>query len=429
MEISSVEIPPYFLCPISLEIMRDPVTLSTGMTYDRTSIERWIFSDKHQTCPVTNQQLTDPDLITPNHTLRRLIQAWCVSHASDGIERFPTPKPPINKSQIVSLLEEAKNSPHNTVLYLRKLRGLILEAERNKRLVEECAEVMDFLVLVIKDYTLEDRTNEGHLLYDEEVLESASGIPTTSACEEALNLLNSLNLSDQGWIRVLARNGDFIDILTAIMAKSNYQSRAYAVFLLKSLVQVMSPARMILVRSELVQEVVRIIQDQVSSKAMKAALQVMCRLSPWGRNRVKAVEAGTVQLLIDMLLDVQDKKACELMLFVLEQLCRCSEGRSQFILHGAGIALVSKKIFRVSNVASESSVRILNLVAKYSASPVILQEMVQLGVVAKLFMVLQMDCTAKAREKAKEILSLHYKVWRASPCLSPQLKAYYHVVN
>ncbi|KAJ3700444.1 hypothetical protein LUZ61_004149 [Rhynchospora tenuis] len=428
MEVSPVEIPPYFLCPISLEIMRDPVTLSTGMTYDRSSIERWIFSDKHQTCPVTNQQLTDPDLITPNHTLRRLIQAWCVSHASDGIERFPTPKPPINKSQIVSLLEEAKK-PHNTVLSLRKLRGLTLEAERNKRLVEECTEVMDFLILIIRDYTLEDKTNGDHLLYDEEVLESASGIATTSACEEALNLLNSLKLSDQGWIRVLERNGDFIDILTGIMAKLNYQSRAHAVFLLKSLVQVMSPARMILVRSDLVHEVVRIIQDQVSSKAMKTALQVLCRLGPWGRNRVKAVEAGMVQLLIDMLLDGQDKKTSELMLFVLEQLCRCSEGRSQFILHGAGIALVSKKIFRVSNVATESSVRILHLVAKYSASPVILQDMLQLGVVAKLFMVLQMDCSAKAREKAKEILSLHCRVWRASPCLSPQLKAYYPVVN
>ncbi|KAF3337598.1 E3 ubiquitin-protein ligase PUB22-like protein [Carex littledalei] len=424
MEISPVEIPSYFLCPISLEIMRDPVILSTGMTYDRSSIERWIFSEKHQTCPATNQPITDPDLITPNHTLRRLIQAWCVTHASDGIERFPTPKPPINKSQIISLLEDAKK-PHNTVISLRKLRGLILEGERNKRLVEECVEVMDYLVSLIKNYTLEDKINEGHLWSEEDVLESASSIATTTPCEEALNLLHSLKLSDKGLIRVLERNEGFMDILTAIMAKSNYQSRVYAVFLVKSLVQVMSPTRMILVRSELIQEIVRVVKDQVSSKAVKTALQVLCRLGPWGRNRVKVVEAGAVQLIIDMLLDERDKKACELMLFALEQLCRCAEGRSQFILHDAGIALVSKKIFRVSHNATESSVRILNLVAKYLATPVVLQEMVQLGVVAKLFMVLQMDCSTKAKEKAKEILSLHCRVWRASPCLSPQLKAYY----
>lgn len=423
MEVSSVEIPPYFLCPISLEIMRDPVTLSTGMTYDRSSIERWIFTDKHQTCPVTNQQLTDTDLITPNHTLRRLIQAWCVTHASSGIERFPTPKPPISKSHIISLLEDAKK-PHNTVMSLRKLRGLISEGERNKRIVEECGEVMEYLVSVLKEYTLGDKNDEDYLWSEEDVLESST-IATTTACEEALNLLHSLKLSDKGLIRMLERYEDFTDILTRIMAKSNYQSRAHAVFILKSLVQVMSPARMILVRSELVQEVVSVIQDQVSSKAVKAALHVLYRLGPWGRNRVKAVQAGAVQLLVDMLLDERDKKACELMLYVLEQLCRCAEGRSQFIHHNAGIALVSKKIFRVSYGATDTSVRILHLVAKYSASPAVLQEMVQLGVVAKLFMVLQMDCSAKAKEKVKEILSLHCKVWRASPCLAPQLKAYY----
>jgi U-box domain len=423
MEASSVEIPSYFLCPVSLEIMRDPVTLSTGITYDRSSIERWIFTDKHQTCPITNQKLTDPDLITPNHTLRRLIQAWCVTHASHGIERFPTPKPPINKSYIISLVEDAKK-PHNMVVSLRKLRGLVLEGEHNKRLVEECIEVMDYLVSLIREYTLGDKMNEGHLWSEEDVLESSS-TPTTSACEEALNLLHTLKYSEKGLIRVLERYQDFTDILTTIMAKSNYQSRAYATLLLKSLVQVMSPARMVLVPPKLVQELVSVIQDQVSSKAVKSALHVLCRLGPWGRNRVKAVQAGAVQVLVDMLLDERDKKACDLILFVLEQLCCCAEGRSQFILHDAGIAIVSKKIFRVSYRATDSSVRILNLVAKYSASPAVLQEMVQLGVVAKLFMVLQMDCSAKAKEKAKEVLNLHCKVWRASPCLAPQLKAYY----
>ena len=35
-----VEVPCYFLCPISLSIMRDPVTLPTGITYDRDGIKR-----------------------------------------------------------------------------------------------------------------------------------------------------------------------------------------------------------------------------------------------------------------------------------------------------------------------------------------------------------------------------------------------------
>ncbi|CAK9146371.1 unnamed protein product, partial [Ilex paraguariensis] len=85
-----VEVPPFFLCPISLDIMKDPVTVSTGITYDRESIEKWILSEKNSACPVTKQVISDSDL-TPNITLRRLIQSWCSINASYGIERFPTP--------------------------------------------------------------------------------------------------------------------------------------------------------------------------------------------------------------------------------------------------------------------------------------------------------------------------------------------------
>ncbi|CAN1158387.1 U-box domain-containing protein 26 [Linum perenne] len=38
----TIQIPYHFRCPISLELMRDPVTVSTGQTYDRSSIESWI---------------------------------------------------------------------------------------------------------------------------------------------------------------------------------------------------------------------------------------------------------------------------------------------------------------------------------------------------------------------------------------------------
>ncbi|KAJ7971683.1 RING-type E3 ubiquitin transferase [Quillaja saponaria] len=89
-----IDVPPFFLCPISLEIMKDPVTISTGITYDRESIEKWLFSGKNNSCPVTKQPLTESTDLTPNHTVRRLIQAWCTVNASHGVERIPTPKPP-----------------------------------------------------------------------------------------------------------------------------------------------------------------------------------------------------------------------------------------------------------------------------------------------------------------------------------------------
>lgn len=38
-KLSELIVPNHFRCPISLELMKDPVTLSTGITYDRETIE------------------------------------------------------------------------------------------------------------------------------------------------------------------------------------------------------------------------------------------------------------------------------------------------------------------------------------------------------------------------------------------------------
>ncbi|CAG7869960.1 unnamed protein product [Brassica rapa] len=79
-------IPDDFRCPISLEMMRDPVIVSTGQTYERTCIDKWIEAG-HSTCPKTQQALTSTTL-TPNYVLRSLIAQWC--EAND----IEPPKPP-----------------------------------------------------------------------------------------------------------------------------------------------------------------------------------------------------------------------------------------------------------------------------------------------------------------------------------------------
>ena len=91
-------IPKHFQCPISLDLMKDPVTLSTGITYDRENIERWIEAG-NQTCPVTNQALKSFDQI-PNHSIRRMIQDWCVENKSYGVERITTPRIPITPNEV-----------------------------------------------------------------------------------------------------------------------------------------------------------------------------------------------------------------------------------------------------------------------------------------------------------------------------------------
>ncbi|KAI0512022.1 hypothetical protein KFK09_012656 [Dendrobium nobile] len=67
--------PPDFRCPISLDLMRDPVVVASGQTFDRESITHWIRSG-HATCPSTGQALRHTNLI-PNRALKNLISRWC----------------------------------------------------------------------------------------------------------------------------------------------------------------------------------------------------------------------------------------------------------------------------------------------------------------------------------------------------------------
>ncbi|KAJ4826811.1 hypothetical protein Tsubulata_016031 [Turnera subulata] len=395
--------------------MRDPVTVSTGITYDRDNIERWLFACKNTTCPVTKQNLEDQDL-TPNHTLRRLIQAWCTLNASRGIERIPTPKPPIDKTHITKLLNDAKRYPHMQLKCLRRLRSIVVESERNKSFLEADGAV-DFLVSVVKNHSA---ASEDHLETD---VDEESEF--TRASDEALAILYHLKVSQTRLKNLTSNDGEFVESLLQILRHGNYQSRAYSTMLLKPIFEVADPVQLISIRKEIFVEIVNVLRDQISQQALKAALKLLVEVCPWGRNRIKAVEGGAVPVLIELLLESTDKRACELVLTILDLLCGCAEGRAELLNHGAGLAVVSKKILRVSHVASDRAVKVLGSVCRYSATPRVLQEMLQVGVVAKLCLVLQVESSLKSKERAREILKLHSKAWRNSPCIPAHLVSYY----
>ncbi|KAI3984909.1 hypothetical protein MKX01_004677 [Papaver californicum] len=413
---AEIDIPPYFLCPISLEIMRDPVTVSTGITYDRENIEKWLFIGDNTTCPVTKQVLLLETDLTPNHTLRRLIQAWCTLNA---IDRIPTPKPPVDKIQIVKLLNNAKASVQSQMRSLRMLRSIASESDRNRRCMESAGavEFLASLVKVTNSAAIEKNMGDSNTNNAVDQL--------TYVSDEALSILHYLQVSTAGLKNLMGKNIDFVEVLMQILRNGNYQSRAYAALLLRPMFEVADPNHLISLKQELFVEVVRVLRSQISNQASKASIQILVETCKWGRNRIKAVEAGAVSVLIEFLLETTDKRACEMILTVLDQLCGCAEGRAELLKHSAGLAVISKKILRVSHLASEKAVKILHSVAKFSATPSVLQEMLTVGVVAKLCLVLQVNSTTRTLEKAKEILKLHSRVWKSSPCVPRNLLSSY----
>ncbi|XP_076285183.1 WD repeat, SAM and U-box domain-containing protein 1 isoform X2 [Lasioglossum baleicum] len=72
--IDDTEIPHEFLCPITHEIMKEPVRCSDGFTYERAAINEWFLCGKY-TSPMTNKALQDTSFV-PNVELRNMIYTF-----------------------------------------------------------------------------------------------------------------------------------------------------------------------------------------------------------------------------------------------------------------------------------------------------------------------------------------------------------------
>jgi hypothetical protein len=71
---SEVEIPSNFICPITLQVMVDPLMTRAGLTFERAAICGWL-EHGSDSCPVTCKPLSASDLIT-NRRLKTLIRFW-----------------------------------------------------------------------------------------------------------------------------------------------------------------------------------------------------------------------------------------------------------------------------------------------------------------------------------------------------------------
>lgn len=121
-----ISVPSFFKCPISLDIMTSPVSLSTGVTYDRSSIQQWL-DEGNNTCPATMQVLESKDVI-PNYTLRRLIQVWSTSNPIPTGSNSETSSQSFNQS-------EPRLGVHDVGKILEGIRNGVTESETLKILV------------------------------------------------------------------------------------------------------------------------------------------------------------------------------------------------------------------------------------------------------------------------------------------------------
>lgn len=79
-----VDVPEDFICPITHEIMQDPVMCEDGFSYERSAITEWFSKDK-ATSPMTNSVLTTTE-VYENSKLKNEIERYLLKLDIDPFE-------------------------------------------------------------------------------------------------------------------------------------------------------------------------------------------------------------------------------------------------------------------------------------------------------------------------------------------------------
>nr|AAP50990.1 unknown protein [Oryza sativa Japonica Group] len=79
-----------FVCPLTKQVMRDPVTIETGQTFEREAILKWFRecrdNGRRPTCPLTQRELRDTE-VSPSVALRSVIHEWRARNEEKDLDR------------------------------------------------------------------------------------------------------------------------------------------------------------------------------------------------------------------------------------------------------------------------------------------------------------------------------------------------------
>ncbi|CAI0447218.1 unnamed protein product [Linum tenue] len=160
---------------------------------------------------------------------------------------------------------------------------------------------------------------------------------------------------------------------------------------------------------EILEGVVEMLRNPIPNpRALKIGIKAMFALCLAKQTRHKAVSAGAAETLVDRLPDF-DKCDAERALATVELLCRVPSGCEALADHALTVPLLVKTILKISDRATEYAAGAL--LALCSASEICQREAVRAGVLTQMLLLVQSDCTDRAKRKAQMLLKLLRDSW------------------
>ncbi|KAG8482242.1 hypothetical protein CXB51_026984 [Gossypium anomalum] len=280
-------IPKDFCCPISLDLMKDPVIVSTGQTYDRSSIARWM-EEGHCTCPKTGQMLDDTRIV-PNRALRNLIVQWCIAH---GVPYDPTETGdssavsfaaalPIkaaieaNRATAVLLIQQLANGSEGAqTVAAREIRLLAKTGKENRAFIAEA----------------------GAIPYLQKLLSSSNPI----AQENAVTAMLNLSIYAKNKSRIMDEDGCLGSIVEVLRLGLTVEARQNAAATLFSLSAVHEYKKRIADQGGAVKALAELLRVG-TPRGKKDAVTALFNLATHADTCSRMIEAGAVTALVGAL--------------------------------------------------------------------------------------------------------------------------------
>lgn len=291
-KLASPVIPDDFRCPISLELMKDPVIVATGQTYERACIQKWIDAG-NKTCPKTQQVL--PQLVlTPNYVLKSLIAQWCETH---GIE-LPKKIGPGDRKTIEILLQKLSHGQLNVQREAAgELRALAKRNAENRVCIAEAGAIP----LLVGLLSSQDQGTQEH----------------------AVTALLNLSIHEGNKGPIIAAGA--IDPIVEVLKHGNMEARENAAATLFSL-SVVDENKVTIGASGAIPALVSLLRDG-TLRGKKDAATALFNLSIYQGNKARAVKALVVPPLMQLLDDPASEMVDEA-LAILAILATHQDGRT-----------------------------------------------------------------------------------------------------
>lgn len=356
-----------FLCPLTKQIMRDPVTLESGATFEREAILKWFkesdSSGRSLVCPITRKELSSTEL-NPSIALRNTIDEW--------MHRNQAAKLDVARKSLTS-----ENSEHDTLQALEYVVEICQRSRSSRHVVRKLG-----LISLIS-----------------ELLKNSS----TKVRQKALESLCFIAKDDNDNKDEIAA-GDNIRTIVKFLSHGHVQEKEQAASLLYELSQYKPLSEKI----GSVPGAILILVGLSSSKienllTVDRADKTLVNLESCEKNVRQMAENGRLQPLLRLLLEGSPDTQLSMAAYVGELVL--TNDVKVFVAQTAGSALVN--IMKSGNrEAREAALKALNQISSYDVSAKILIEAGILPpLIADLFTVGSNQLPMRLKEVSATILA------------------------